>query len=147
MARSLSPPPQFVFDVSVWLKLFIAEPDSDRAAELIESEGSYLAPDILFAEFSNVIWLKRRAGGLTTKQAHDAIDHLASFFSVFSVTWSALLMGRALELALQIDHPVYDCFYFALAEESGLTLVTADRKFFRAVRKSQAGAKIRLLGP
>lgn len=139
--------PKYVFDVSVWLKLFIAEPDSDVAAALIESESSYLAPDILFAEFCNVIWLKRRVGDFSTKQAHEAVDQLAGFFGIFDIAWSAVLMSAALDLASTIDHPVYDCLYLVLAEENDMTLITADRKFYRAVRKVRPGMKVRLLGP
>lgn len=147
MARRLGPGPKYVFDVSVWLKLFIAEPDSDTATAIIEGESSYLAPDILFAEFCNVIWLKRRIGDLSPKQAHEAIDQLAGFFGVFDIVWSAALMSAALDLASTIDHPVYDCLYLVLAEENGMTLITADRKFYRAVRKMRPGMKVQLLGP
>jgi predicted nucleic acid-binding protein len=147
MARRAGPAPKYVFDVSVWLKLFIAEPDSDVAAALIESESNYLAPDVLFAEFCNVIWLKRRVGDLSAKQAHEAIDQLAGFFGAFDIVWSAELMSTALDLAITIDHPVYDCLYLVLADESGLVLITADRKFYRAVRKVRPGTKIQLLGP
>lgn len=147
MARRLGPGPKYVFDVSVWLKLFIAEPDSDTATALIEAEPAYLAPDFLFAEFCNVIWLKRRVGDLSTKQAREALDQLTEFFGLFDVVWSALLMTSALNLANEIDHPVYDCLYLALADEHGLILVTADRKFFRVVRKSRPDLKIQLLGP
>jgi predicted nucleic acid-binding protein len=38
----------------------------------------------------------------------------------------AALARRALEMAASLDHPIYDCFYLALAEQLDAMLVTAD---------------------
>jgi predicted nucleic acid-binding protein len=38
------------------------------------------------------------------------------------------LAGRALEIAAELRHPAYDCFYLALAQERRAQLVTADRR-------------------
>lgn len=135
-----------VLDASVWLKLFIAEPDSADAVALVEGEGRPVAPDLLFVEVANVLWLKRRQGTLTAEQVGQAVDSLLQLFSVFDVVWSVELMGDALDLAVDLDHPVYDCFYLALAQRYDVPLVTADRAFWRRVRRHRPGAKIRLLG-
>jgi predicted nucleic acid-binding protein len=37
------------------------------------------------------------------------------------------LYHRASVLALQMNHPVYDCAYLALAEETGFEFVTTDK--------------------
>jgi predicted nucleic acid-binding protein len=42
------------------------------------------------------------------------------------------LVQRALELAIDSQHPVYDCLYVALAEELPGDLVTADERLYRA---------------
>ena len=44
------------------------------------------------------------------------------------------LAVRATEIALQLDHPVYDCFYLALAEAERCLLVTADQRLREKVR-------------
>ena len=44
--------------------------------------------------------------------------------------------GAALELAVSLGHPVYDCTYLALAHSLDLRLVTADRRLREAVRVS-----------
>ena len=56
-------------------------------------------------------------------------------------------VARALEIATQINHPVYDCFYLALALREGIMLVTDDRRFAAAaaIRPELAG-QVRLLG-
>jgi predicted nucleic acid-binding protein len=40
-----------------------------------------------------------------------------------------------MELALLQDHPIYDCFYLALAEREHLPIVTADGRLLAAARK------------
>ncbi len=42
----------------------------------------------------------------------------------------------ALEIAIEIAHPIYDCVYLALAQRLGRTLVTADRRFLRSLAGS-----------
>lgn len=46
------------------------------------------------------------------------------------------LARRALDLSIQLGHPAYDCFYMALTEQVGGTLVTADT---RLISKLQQG--------
>ena len=40
------------------------------------------------------------------------------------------LVERALHLAHEIDHPLYNCLYLATAEAIAATVATADRRFF-----------------
>jgi predicted nucleic acid-binding protein len=42
---------------------------------------------------------------------------------------SISLLPRAVELALILNHTIYDCLYLALAELRDTVLVTADRRF------------------
>jgi predicted nucleic acid-binding protein len=45
------------------------------------------------------------------------------------------LLKPALELSLELRHPIYDCLYLALAQRRGLPLVTADERLVSAVRR------------
>jgi predicted nucleic acid-binding protein len=45
------------------------------------------------------------------------------------------LLERALELAVALKHPVYDCLYLALALDRGARVVSADRHFLAALRR------------
>lgn len=49
-------------------------------------------------------------------------------------------LPEAMRFALQLNHPVYDCFYLALAKRLGTYVVTADARFGQAV--SSHGAHI-----
>jgi predicted nucleic acid-binding protein len=56
------------------------------------------------------------------------------------------LERRALELAIALDHPVYDCLYLALAERMGVGMVSADRRFLRAMAGTAFEPLGRMLG-
>jgi predicted nucleic acid-binding protein len=40
-----------------------------------------------------------------------------------------LLFNQAVDLACELNHLAYDCFYLALAELLGTAVVTADERF------------------
>lgn len=44
------------------------------------------------------------------------------------------LMAPAARLAHDLDHPVYDCLYLALALQEQRPVITADRRFHGAVQ-------------
>lgn len=116
-----------IVDTSVVVKWAVAEEGSDRAALL--AGGDVVAPDLLRSELANALLKKVRRREITPLQA------IASFAAIeASLTFvpTPTLWRRALEIALQLDHPAYDCGYLALAELSGMVVVTADRKLVRA---------------
>lgn len=141
----MAQPPSVVLDANVWLKVFVLESDSLAAERLVMSEPSYVVPDLLFAEYANVIWAKRRAQELTDQAAEHAMSGLQAMRGSMTVVSSAELAAEALKIALDLDHPVYDCFYLALAERADVPLVTADSQLYRAVRRRDRGRKVRLL--
>ena len=53
------------------------------------------------------------------------------------------MMGRALEMAIKLGHPIYDCVYLALADSLEDILITADRKFLDLVSQSAYASRIR----
>ena len=55
---------------------------------------------------------------------------------------TARLIERALELALFLDHPIYDCLYLACAESLDKVLVTADERFLRKALASDVDVEI-----
>ena len=56
------------------------------------------------------------------------------------------VMPRALRLAVDLEHPIYDCIYLALAEQVGDELLTADRRFLAAVASTDHASRVRELG-
>jgi predicted nucleic acid-binding protein len=53
---------------------------------------------------------------------------------------------RALHLAHEIEHPLYDCLYLATAEAVAATVATADRRFFDQCSLSTMQSRIAWLG-
>jgi predicted nucleic acid-binding protein len=51
------------------------------------------------------------------------------------LTASRQLLDSALRLSFELNHPVYDCVYIALALWRNIPLVTADKRLAAAVRQ------------
>ena len=133
-----------VIDASVACKWFFEEPLSTEARALAETGEAFSAPDLILVECANAAW--RRVSGETVPraQAEAFISALPHWFA--SLVPAARLHARAFEMACDLDHPVYDCQYLALAEDEETRLVTADRAFANRVRRSPWRDRIDCLG-
>ena len=114
-------------DASIIVKWFVAEPLAEEARRLLAPRLRLYAPEILLAEFTNTIWKKARRGEIEDTKPH--FDELASLPDIVTLHPDGQLVGRAAQLAAEIDHPVYDCLYWACAEAMAPGLVTADKRF------------------
>lgn len=123
----------FVVDASVAVKWLVAEAYSDQAASLLDGELTLIAPELVFAEAASALWAMRRRGDIGKADLAEAIDVLkaAPIAIPFTMRQLAASAGR---LAIDLDHPVYDCFYLALAVQEQYPVVTADTRFHDAVR-------------
>ena len=131
-----------IVDASVAVKWVVNESGSDRARLL--SQTSLEAPDLLLIECANILWKKVRIRDLTREEASTRLEMLLR--APVSLVESRPLLNSALALSLDLQHPVYDCVYVALALRRDLPLITADERLVAAVRKSPkvAGRVIRL---
>jgi predicted nucleic acid-binding protein len=122
-----------VVDASVVAKWVLPEVHSDAARDLL-SVAEVLAPDLLWAELGNVLWRRWRQKDLDAQMARAMLSDLRSLEIVnFPVR---PLLPPALDIAMSINHGVYDCVYLALAEETDGVMVTADRRFHDLVARS-----------
>ncbi len=120
-----------VVDANVALKWVVTEEGSEAAAELASQE--LIAPAILLGECANALWAKVRRRELS---AGEALERLAALQTVpVELVSLDSFAGEALGLALQLEHPVYDCLYLALALQRDLLLITADGRFTDVVRR------------
>lgn len=120
-----------VVDASVALKWVVEEEGSREAAAL--AHGELAAPSLFLAESANALWAKFRRRELTSNEVIERVEalHVAPVELVPLET----LLGDAVRLALELDHPVYDCLYLALAIQRGGAVVTADRRLVETVRR------------
>ena len=130
-----------VVDTSIALKWLVREDDSDKAEALIGRE--MVAPELLLAETANALWKKFRRGEIMREQLAAGIGAIGSFAVVVPIHD---LAARALEIAIELDHPVYDCFYLALAERLDVPLVTADERFRKSIDRSAIRTNLLTLG-
>lgn len=124
----------FVVDASIALKWVVAEPETADALAFLQRERpkGLVAPDLLIAEVSNVAWKKARRGEINSLQAIEAARRIGLTMTRFLP--ARLLSRRATEIAIEIDHPVYDCLYLACAEAERATLVTLDGRMLRKLQ-------------
>jgi predicted nucleic acid-binding protein len=132
-----------VIDASVAVKWVLSESDSEAAVAL-RSEN-LIAPVLWLAEAANVLWRRARAGEITPEQAGTRLSELQNA-PVASVPIEPHL-ERALALAMEIGHPVYDCLYLALALRHDTHVVSADRRFTTAAGTAGLTDRVRLLSP
>ena len=120
-----------VVDASVALKWFVAEPDSVTALAVLSLGETLIAPDLVVAELCNAAWRLWRLREMTLDQVAIVAGRGSSAFAE-TVPLGALA-AKAVDIAVGLDHPVYDCFYLALAESRAARLVTADRRLVSRV--------------
>ncbi len=126
-----------VVDASVAVKWLFEEQDSDHAEALLTSAGEdklrLVAPTILPAEIANALWKRMRRGDMDRQRTLETGERFEEICPLLIPIED--FVRRALELAINSRHPVYDCLYVALAEELPGQLVTADERLHRAFAK------------
>ena len=123
----------YVVDASIVVKWLVQEEWSCEASCLLEAEVSLMAPEILFAEAANALWAMRRRGDIDDEDLADATAALKAAPITVPLSMRQLA-ASAVRLAVDLDHPVYDCFYLALAVQEQYPVVTADARFYEKVR-------------
>lgn len=114
-----------VVDASVIAKWVLREADS--AAALAVRTETLIAPSPWSAEVANVLWRRVMQRQLEPDEANQMLADLQGA-AVSEVPTGPLAAG-ALRLAVNLNHPIYDCLYLALAIREGSHVVTADRRF------------------
>ena len=116
----------FVVDASVVAKWLFPETHSDAARKLLQQRADYLAPDLLFAEVTNVIWRKMRRGQIAPAHAQRLAIDLETI-AVETVPCRTLAKD-AYSLAAATGQSPYDALYVALAVRLDTQVITADER-------------------
>lgn len=113
-----------VFDASVLVKIVVPEAGTSEALVAFSSCDERIAPDWAMLECAHALWRKAHAGAHSADLMRLAFEGLRR--ADLTLVASESLAEAAFAIALELDHPVYDCAYIALALAEGATLVTAD---------------------
>lgn len=119
-----------IVDASVALRWFLNEPGAAAAAAALSTPR--LAPDLVVAEIGNGLWAavqRQRLDGPTARTLLAAAPRLFQ-----ELRPAKALANQAFAIACALKHPIYDCFYLALAEAEGASLFTYDTRLQAAVR-------------
>jgi predicted nucleic acid-binding protein len=125
----------FVIDASVAIKWIVEEEGTFEALAILE-KAKLSAPDLLIAECANILWKKVRREELSEDEAQIGARLLEQ--ADIEILPTRHMLGSATSLAVELDHPAYDCIYLALAVERDWQFATADERFQRRVREDQS---------
>jgi len=135
---------RLVIDASVLAKLFFQEEHSDVAEQCVRAAEELLAPDLIWAEVTNVIWKRHRDGQISKEHAAGIAAQLLAL--PLRIYPSADLVTDALDLAMQCDRTVYDALYLVLAVRTRSILVTADRRLVNALADTPLSKHVAWIG-
>jgi predicted nucleic acid-binding protein len=123
-----------ILDANIAVALFIPLPYSAAAEKAVGKATSLSAPDLIIPETANALWKLVRTDMTMIFHARKSLQQLPSLFD--HITASADLAHDALMLALEHNHPVYDCLYLQAARHTDATLITADSRLRKLAEKT-----------
>jgi predicted nucleic acid-binding protein len=125
-------PGRFVVDASVAIKWFVPEIHADAARRLLREGVTLLAPDLIWAEVANALWRKWRDRELSAETVEGILNDFRRYplriyagESLYDVAWP---------VARGSGRTFYDSLYLALAMSNGCLMVTADLRFYNAIK-------------
>lgn len=125
---------RWVVDASVAVKWIIADEHEDAAEQLLADGIERAAPELMLVEVANVLRNRLARGQIGLEQARTGFDFVR--MAVPRLVPDRDLVARALDLAAELDHPVYDLMYLACAEREKTRVMTADSRFHRRAAAS-----------
>ena len=132
-----------VVDASVALQWIVPEPYGQADAESVLTAADLQAPDLLLVEVGTALRRKVQLGEVGEEQALAGLRRVADTLATSPVT--ASLAHRALELGIEIGHPVYDRIYLALAESLDATIATRDIELTKRLVRAGYGHRLQAL--
>jgi PIN domain. len=117
-----------VVDANVLVYLWLRQSFAEAAARLLAAEPEWIAPLIWRSEFRNVL-----AGALRRRTVSNetALTIIAGAERQMDGREQSVDSRAVLRLAMQSRCSAYDCEYVALAEATGVPLVTNDTQILK----------------
>ncbi len=125
-----------IVDSNVAVKWFVIETDSIKARQILleykKGLWEFLAPDLIYAEYGNIIWKKQVFQGFNPNDADAALKDFQNI--PFILTPVRAIFTEAFQIAVRYKRSFYDSLYLALSVRETCGFVTADEKFYNSVR-------------
>ena len=132
-----------IVDASVAIKWVLEEDGSAEARSLLASEV-LAAPDLMYVETANILWLRVRRGFVP--QADAAAAFMAIEAAPVRTIASRPHLAAAHATACELGQTVYDSLYLTVAIAEKAVFLTADKAFVRAAETHPVyGAAVQLL--
>jgi predicted nucleic acid-binding protein len=134
----------YVVDASVAVKWFLPELDSEAACRLRDPSHKLLAPDYLWLEVNSVVCQRIQKKQILPEEGLQILPELKRF--AIQLFPSADLLHSATHMAIETSTSFYDCLYLSLAVSQNAQMVTADRRFCRALDPNQFANRVMWIG-
>ena len=122
----------YVVDACVAIKWFVPEIHKEAARRLRNPSYQLHVPNLFLVEFGNIVCKKLRRKEINLEVGNLIISQVQNA----SLEWHQddLLFLKAFEIANQTDRSLYDCLYLSLAISLEGKMVTADLRFYNALK-------------
>ena len=120
---------KIILDVNAAFNFVINRGFQKQIDKTLSEAHSVLAPDIYIAEATNTAWQYFYIQNRTLEDCQELLVQSVSLVESFIPTLK--FHEQALALSCKFQHPAYDCFYLALAQEYVGTLLTFDKKLIK----------------
>jgi predicted nucleic acid-binding protein len=121
-----------VLDASVCLKWFLIDEQDATPAFELRTQVRNGSTELI----EPAIWRCEIASVLARKDPRGAIGMVSDFGRIdASIDTESTSLRRATELAIALEHHLFDTIYHAVAIEHGIDLVTADEHYYRKAHK------------
>ncbi len=129
---------RIVIDASVVLKWYLADEEYSQKAlsildKYVSNEIDILAPSLLEYEVINGLIIAKKRGRIQEKKILTAIDGFMSL--EIKLINLALYYPKVIYYCKIYNRSAYDASYLALADNEGISLVTADKGLYNVVKK------------
>lgn len=113
-------------DASAAIRVVMDSAAQPGLLEVLASAGRVYAPTLLVTESANALWKYRRAGRLTRREVLQRHDEVLALVDEF--VDDRTLFPEAGAMAMQAEHPVYDCLYATVSRRYAAALISFDQR-------------------
>lgn len=121
-----------VVDACVGIKWFLPEEGHEKAGAILDHHKLMMAPDLFYIEMDAIITKKVRQKLIEPVDAPVIYKEIRNF--PFKIIPYKHLSKMALDLSSALPITQYDACYLSVAIEFNQKVLTADRRFYRAMQ-------------